>query len=143
MTEGPEQANGASEESGARGVDREQARAMIDEGAQLVDVRVGHEWDAGHIPGATHLPLEELADRPNELDAGRPVVFYCRGGTRSSMAAEALDGAGFEAVKLSGGIVGWDEAGLELDSEESYVAESGEAAALIQARKRQSGARSD
>ena len=140
MTEGPEQANGAAEEGGARTVDREQARALIDAGAQLVDVRVGHEWDAGHIPGATHLPLEELADRTDELDAARPVVFYCRGGTRSSRAAEALDGAGFEAVKLSGGIVGWDEAGLELDSEGSYVAESGEAAALIQARKRDSGA---
>jgi hypothetical protein len=52
------------------------------------------------------------------------------------MAAEALDGAGFDAVKLSEGIVGWEEADLELDSEDSYVAESGEAAALIQARKR-------
>ena len=52
------------------------------------------------------------------------------------MAAEALDGAGFDAVKLSEGIVGWEEAGLELDSEDSYVAESGEAAAILQARKR-------
>jgi len=138
LTEAPEGRSGAAQERGPKVVDREQARALIDEGAQLVDVRVGHEWDAGHIPGATHLPLEQLADRTDELDAGRPVVFYCRGGTRSSMAAEALDGAGFEAVKLGGGIVGWDEAGLELDSEQSYVAESGEAAALIQARKRAS-----
>ena len=137
MTEGVEQeASGAAEESDAKVVDREQARALIDDGAQLVDVRVGHEWDAGHIPGATHLPLEELADRTDELDAARPVVLYCRGGTRSSMAAEALAGAGFDAVKLGGGIVGWDEAGLELDSEDAYVAESGEAAAVIQARNR-------
>jgi rhodanese-related sulfurtransferase len=109
---------------------------MLEDGAQLVDVRVGHEWNAGHIPGAKHLPLEELADRSGELDSDRPVVLYCRGGTRSSMAAEALDGAGFDAVKLSEGIVGWEQAGLELDSEDSYVAESGEAAALIQARNR-------
>jgi rhodanese-related sulfurtransferase len=117
-------------------VSREEAKALLDDGAQLVDVRVAHEWDAGHIPGASHLPLEELAERSGELDQERPVILYCRGGTRSSMAAEALDGAGFDAVKLSEGIVGWEEAGLELDSEDSYVAESGEAAALIQARKR-------
>jgi rhodanese-related sulfurtransferase len=125
----------ASEET-ARVVSREEAGDLLEGGAQLVDVRVAHEWDAGHIPGATHLPLEELAERSDELDRERAVVLYCRGGTRSSMAAEALDGAGFDAVKLSEGIVGWEEAGLELDSEDSYVAESGEAAALIQARNR-------
>jgi len=123
-------------EETARVVSREEARALLEGGAQLVDVRVAHEWDAGHIAGATHLPLEELAERSGELDRERPVVLYCRGGTRSSMAAEALEGAGFDAVKLSEGIVGWEEAGLELDSEDSYVAESGEAAALLQARKR-------
>ncbi len=125
----------ASEET-AKVVSREEAKALLEDGAQLVDVRVAHEWDAGHISGAAHLPLEELAERSGELDRERPVVLYCRGGSRSSMAAEALDGAGFDAVKLSEGIVGWEEAGLELDSEASYVAESGEAAALIQARKR-------
>ena len=52
------------------------------------------------------------------------------------MAAEALAGAGFDAVKLSEGIVGWDEAGLPLEPEDGYVAESGEAAAILQARKR-------
>ena len=120
----------------ARVVSSEEAKALLEGGAQLVDVRVAHEWNAGHIPGATHLPLEELAGRSAELDQERPVILYCRGGTRSSMAAEALEGAGFDAVKLSEGIVGWEEAGLELDSEDSYVAESGEAAAVLQARKR-------
>ena len=131
-----EEAQQEAAEETARGVSREEAGALLEEGAQLVDVRVAHEWDAGHIPGATHLPLEELAERSGELDRERPVVLYCRGGTRSSMAAEALDGAGFDAVKLSEGIVGWEEECLELDSEDSYVAESGEAAALIQARNR-------
>ncbi len=119
-----------------REVSREQLKSLMDEGAQLVDVRAEHEWEAGRIAGAKHLPLAELAERTGEIDRDRPVVLYCRGGTRSSMAAEALDGAGFDAVKLSEGIVGWEEAGLELDSKGSYVAESGEAAALIQARKR-------
>jgi rhodanese-related sulfurtransferase len=49
-------------------VDREEARALLEKGAQLVDVRVGHEWEAGHIAGAIHLPLEELPERVGELD---------------------------------------------------------------------------
>jgi rhodanese-related sulfurtransferase len=122
--------------SDANEIDREEARALIEAGAQLVDVRVAHEWDSGHIAGATHLPLEQLAERSGELDRERPVVLYCRGGTRSTMAAEALAGAGFDASKLSEGIVGWEEAGLELEPEGGYVAESGEAASILEARKR-------
>ncbi len=117
-------------------VDREEARALLEDDSQLVDVRVGHEWEAGHIAGAVHLPLEELPERVGELDRERPVVLYCRGGTRSSMAAEALAAAGFDAVKLREGIVGWSEAGLPLEPEDGYVAESGEAASILQARKR-------
>jgi rhodanese-related sulfurtransferase len=117
-------------------VDREEAQALLEDDAQLVDVRVGREWEAGHIAGAVHLPLEELPERVGELDPERPVVLYCRGGTRSSMAAEALAAAGFDAVKLREGIVGWSEAGLPLEPEDGYVAESGEAASILQARKR-------
>ncbi len=117
-------------------ISREEAQALIEDGAQLVDVRVGHEWDAAHIPGATHLPLEQLPERIAELDRERPVILYCRGGTRSSMATEALSDAGLNAVKLSEGIVGWSQAGLRLDPEDGYVAESGEAASILEARKR-------
>jgi rhodanese-related sulfurtransferase len=99
-------------------------------------VRVDHEWEAGHLPGATHLPLAELNERTGEIDKDRPVLLYCRGGNRSTMAAAALADAGYDAVKLSEGIVGWDEAGLPLAPEGGYVAESGEAAAVLQARKR-------
>jgi rhodanese-related sulfurtransferase len=129
-------------EEAAREVTREEARALLEEGAQLLDVRVGHEWDAGHIAGAAHLPLEELPERIAELDRERAVVLYCRGGSRSSMATEALAGAGFDAVKLGEGIVGWSEAGLPLEPDDAYVAESGEAAAVLQARRRD-GARSE
>ncbi|HET6571477.1 MAG TPA: rhodanese-like domain-containing protein, partial [Solirubrobacterales bacterium] len=90
-----------------REVSREEARKLIDEGAQLVDVRAEHEWDAGRIAGAVHIPLDELARRTAEIDAERPVVLYCRGGTRSTMATDALADAGFDAAKLSEGIVGW------------------------------------
>ena len=117
-------------------VSREEAQKLIADGAQLVDVRASHEWEAGRIAGAAHLPLDELAGRTGELDPERPVVLYCRGGNRSTMAAEALAAAGFDAAKLSEGIVGWSDADLPLDPEDGYVAESGEAAAILEARKK-------
>lgn len=116
-------------------ISREEARKLLEEGAQLVDVRAEHEWEAGRIAGAAHIPLPELPERTGELDRERPVILYCRGDNRSDMAADALAGAGFEAVKLEGGIVGWADAGLPLEPEGGYVAESGRAAAVLQARK--------
>jgi rhodanese-related sulfurtransferase len=121
-----------------REVSREEARKLIDEGAQLIDVRADHEWEAGRIAGATHIPLPELPQRTGEIDKDRPVVVYCRGGNRSSMATAALGEAGFRAVKLSEGIVGWGEEDLPLEPEGGYVADSGEAAAILQAQKKPS-----
>lgn len=119
-----------------REISRDEAQRLIEDGAQLIDVRADHEWEAGRIAGATHLSLAELAERTAEIDPERPVVLYCRGGTRSTMATDALTAAGFDAAKLSEGIVGWSEAGLPLDPDEGYVAESGEAASILQARKK-------
>ena len=117
-------------------VSREEAQKMIEDGAQLVDVRADHEWEAGRIAGATHLPLAELAERAGEIDKERPVILYCRGGNRSSMATAALTDAGYDAAKLSEGIVGWAESGLAVAPEGGYVSESGEAAAVLEARKK-------
>lgn len=121
-----------------REVSREEAQKLVAEGAQLIDVRADHEWEAGRIPGAKHLPLAELDDRTGEIDSDRPVVLYCRGGTRSSMATEALATAGYDAAKLTEGIVGWEAAGLPLEPKGGYAAESGEAAAILEARKKRS-----
>lgn len=129
-------ADEAKAEEATREVSRDEAQTLIEDGAQLVDVRAEHEWNAGHIGGAKHLPLAELAGRTGEIDKERPVVLYCRGGNRSKMATDALADAGFDAVKLSEGIVGWDEADLPLEPDDGYVAESGEAAAILEARKR-------
>jgi rhodanese-related sulfurtransferase len=121
-----------------REVSRDEARKLIDEGAQLIDVRADHEWEVGRIAGASHVPLPELPQRLGEIDKDRPVVVYCRGGNRSSMATEALTDAGYDAVKLSEGIVGWSEDELPLEPETGYVADSGEAAAILQAQKKPS-----
>lgn len=119
-------------------VPREEARKLVEEGAQLVDVRADHEWEAGRISGATHVPLPQLPERLDEIDKDRPVVLYCRGGNRSSMATAALNDAGYNAVKLTEGIVGWAGEDLPLEPEGGYVAESGEAAAILQAQKKPS-----
>jgi len=119
-------------------VSHAEAREMIDAGAQLIDVRADHEWDAGHIPGATHIGLPDLAARIGEIDRDRTVILYCRGDNRSDMATAALAEAGYDAVKLAEGATGWEEEGLPLEPEDGYVAESGEAAAVLEARKRAS-----
>ncbi len=121
-----------------REVSRSEARKLIDEGAQLIDVRADHEWEVGRIAGADHVPLPELPQRLDEIDKDRPVVVYCRGGNRSTMATDALTDAGYDAVKLSEGIVGWREDDLPLEPEGSYVADSGEASAILQAQKKPS-----
>jgi rhodanese-related sulfurtransferase len=122
----------------AREVSRSEARKLIDEGAQVVDVRADHEWEVGRIAGAAHVPLPELPQRLGEIDKDRPVVVYCRGGNRSTMAADALAEAGYDAAKLNEGIVGWSEEDLPLEPEGGYVADSGEAAAILQAQKKPS-----
>ncbi|MFN2606373.1 MAG: rhodanese-like domain-containing protein, partial [Acidimicrobiales bacterium] len=79
---------------------------------QLVDVRWPNEWDAGHINGAVHIPLDQLDDHLDELDRSRPVVTVCRSGSRSTEAARALEAEGFRAESLDGGMLAWEEAGL-------------------------------
>jgi rhodanese-related sulfurtransferase len=136
VAEEPQESEAAS--GGTKEVSREEAQELVADGAQLIDVRAQHEWDAGRIAGAKHLPLAELSERVGEIDDGRPVVLYCRGGNRSTMATDALTAAGYDAAKLTEGIVGWAEADLPLEPDDGYVAESGEAASILQARKQHS-----
>jgi rhodanese-related sulfurtransferase len=90
---------------------------------QLVDVREDHEWQAGHVAGARHIALGEVASQADTLDHDRPVVFYCRTGGRSTMAADAFAQAGFDAFSMSGGLVEWDARGLPLEPDDGHVAE--------------------
>ena len=84
---------------------------------QLLDVRADHEWDELRIPGAAHLPFNELPVRMPDLDRGRPVAAFCSSGKRSAMAAGLLQRGGFEHVihVASGGIRTWEEAGMPLE----------------------------
>ena len=89
---------------------------------ELVDVREPYEFEAGRIAGARHLPLGELAARARELDAERPIVFYCRLGARSAMAADAFRRAGYDAWSMAGGLEAWAADGLPLEPETGIVA---------------------
>jgi len=104
-------------------VSPQEAREMVDAGAQLVDVREGYEWDAGRIPGARHVELERLASQADTLDRDRPVVFQCRAGVRSAMATQAFRAAGFDAYSMAGGIQRWHEDGFPLEPEGAIVAD--------------------
>lgn len=114
----------AAEEGGELELAPRRVAELLEAGeAQLVDVREPEEHEAGHIAGAVHLPLAELAGAASSLDSSRPVVFYCRVGERSGMAAEAFDASGWDAHNLAGGLVAWAEAGLPLEPEGGRVAE--------------------
>ncbi|MGW0765607.1 rhodanese-like domain-containing protein [Streptomyces sp. NPDC002676] len=82
--------------------------------AVLLDVRETPEWQAGHAPGALHLPLSRLtagAGLPAAAQ-GRPVVAICRSGNRSRTAAELLAARGVEATDVVGGMTAWAREGL-------------------------------
>jgi rhodanese-related sulfurtransferase len=105
-------------------VDAAKAKELIDAGeVQLVDVREPHEWDAGRIGGARHIELERLASEAGTIDRDTPVLFYCRLGARSGMAANAFRRAGYDAYSLDGGLTEWDRRDLPLDPEDGTVAE--------------------
>ncbi len=85
-------------------------------GALIVDVRAESEWDAGHLPGAIHIPLPELEERLSEIPADRDVVTQCQGGGRSAIAASLLKARGYDRVaNLAGGYSAWVAAGLPVE----------------------------
>ncbi len=112
---------------------------LIAAGARLIDVRTAHEHEAARLAGSERIGLEELLDRRDEIEQDGTVIFYCRVGNRSGMAAQAFSEAGFDVVNLTGGIVQWIEDGQPIEPVDGYVAEPGEAAAILEARARAAG----
>ncbi len=82
---------------------------------QLLDVRRPGEWQTGHVPGATSMPLHRLAELARALDRERPVAAICAGGYRSSIATSVLERLGFaKAINVVGGMAAWNAARFEV-----------------------------
>jgi rhodanese-related sulfurtransferase len=106
-------------------VDPAQVAAWLarDPELQLVDVREDYERQAGHIEGSRHIELNQLTAQAATIAPDRPVVFYCRLGSRSDMAAQAFRASGLQAHSLSGGLERWAREGLPLSPADGYVAD--------------------
>ncbi|MEE6294996.1 rhodanese-like domain-containing protein [Georgenia wangjunii] len=94
-------------------VDQLDASNPVPAGAVVLDVREQDEWDAGHVPGATHIPLGELPARTADVPEA-DLVVVCRSGGRSARATAWLTQAGFDARNLDGGMKAWERAGLPI-----------------------------
>ncbi len=80
----------------------------------IIDVREDYEYAAGHIAGTTLIPLGQLSSRLNEIPKDKTVVAVCRSGNRSGQATELLRRAGYDAHNMAGGMIGWEQAGLDI-----------------------------
>ena len=98
------------------------AEALADGSAQLIDVREPYEREAGHIAGSRHVELQDLAAKADTVDRDRPVIFQCRSGSRSLMAAQAFRRAGYDAWSMAGGLEQWVQEGREIEPADGKVA---------------------
>ena len=87
----------------------EAAQALRD-GAFLLDVREYEEWMAGHVDGATHVPMQQVPAHLAEVPTDRTVVCICRSGNRSSRVTQWLRDQGIDAVNMTGGMNAWASA---------------------------------
>ncbi|MEZ5121265.1 MAG: ThiF family adenylyltransferase [Solirubrobacterales bacterium] len=115
--------------AGANGASANGASAHAGADIALIDVRESEEWDAGHLPGATHVPRGYLESRIEGAvpDRDRRVVIYCASGTRSALAAKTLADLGYSDVQsMTGGITLWKDRGYEVDTPRRLTADQRE-----------------
>ncbi len=107
------------------GVDPQQVESWLveDPDVQVIDVRELYEREAGHIAGTRHIQLVDLTSQAGTIERERPVVFYCRVGSRSDMAAQAFRASGFRAHSMLGGLVRWAREGRPLEPADGHVAD--------------------
>lgn len=85
--------------------------ATIPDDLVVLDVREPHEWAAGHIDGAVHIPLGDIAARVGELDPSVPTLVVCHLGGRSARATQWLHAQGHDVTNVAGGMEAWEAAG--------------------------------
>lgn len=92
------------------------AYQMRENGAFVLDVRELSEWEDGHIPDATLIPLGQLESRMNEIPKDQEVVIVCRSGNRSAQARDILKNAGFTNItSMAGGMNQWITKSYEVE----------------------------
>lgn len=98
-------------------VDAETVSSIKDDSSVFVlDVREQWEYDEGHIPGITLIPMAEISNRLSEIPTDQEVIVTCRTGNRSSQVADFLRQQGFNNIhNMEGGIVAWEAAGLPVE----------------------------
>lgn len=98
-------------------VSASEALELVEGDAFLLDVRQESEWEAGHAPMASLIPLGELPDHLEELPRDHLIVCTCRSGGRSLRAATFLQENGFDVVNLTGGMMAWFAEDLPFESD--------------------------
>ena len=93
----------------------------VDAGADvtIVDVRTRGEYEAGHVPGAVHLPFYAIWTRHSELGLGKDeaIVVYCSHGPRAGLARFGFETAGYAHVRsMEGHMVAWRERGYPMET---------------------------
>jgi len=82
----------------------------------LIDVREQSEYDAGHIPGITLIPMGEIPNRLADIPKDKTVIVSCQSGRRSAQVASFLQEQGFTNVHdLDGGFSAWERAGVPVE----------------------------
>lgn len=93
---------------------------VANEERMIIDVRRSSEWDEGHVPGARHVYLGDLATRTEDVARDTPIALHCQGSTRASIAASILQANGFtDVANVSGGFGAWEAAGLPIERDRS------------------------
>ena len=94
--------------------------SQVADDATFLDIREQDEWDAGHAPGAVHIPMSELPQRVDELapflERDEPLVVTCRSGGRVQRVMPWLAQQGYEVANLEGGMMAWQAAGRPMDA---------------------------
>ena len=91
----------------------EEANEMMSAGAAVIDVRNPDEYQSGHVPGATLIPVNTVFARREELPKDQDVIFVCAVGQRSALAAEMAAAAGLTRIfNLEGGTDAWIKSGM-------------------------------
>jgi len=96
-----------------------EAKELLEDGANIIDVREPHEYHAGHVPGAPLIPVGSVFARREELPKEGKIIFTCAVGQRSALACEMAAASGVAPERLynlEGGTEGWIKAGEPVET---------------------------